>query len=456
MAHNQNSLTKGNVMSALIKFAIPFLLASILQALYGAVDLLVVGQFADSVGMSAVSTGSQVMQTITGIILGLTTGGTVLIGQYIGAGQEENTSKTVGSMICVFGAISIVLTVVTAFCTNILTDIMKAPAEAVESTRQYIFICSLGIPFIIAYNTLSGILRGAGDSKSPLWFIFAATIFNIVGDLLLVAVFDMGAAGAAIATIGAQAFSLIFAYFYYKKCPLPFHFERKYLHFYKEIAKKSIAIGMPIAVQTGFVSISFLIITAIINNMSLEASASVGVVEKIITFGMLPTSSIASAISTMAAQNMGANQPDRAKKSLNLGILFSLVIAIVLCIYCQIYPESLTGVFSNDQEVIRMSALYLKSYSYDFLLVSFVFCYNSFFSGCGHTTFPLLHSLIATFIIRIPASYFISTIENVSLYYMGLAAPAASVFSIIACVIYMMSGKWKENTVVQQSDSAKD
>ena len=452
MKHNHNSLTEGNVMTTLVRFAVPFLLASILQSLYGAVDLLIVGKFADSAGMSAVSTGSQVMSTITNIILGLTTGGTVLIGQYMGAKQDENVSKTVGSMVCIFGTISIVLTVITVFCTNVLTDVMRAPAEAVTDTRWYIFICALGIPFIIAYNTLSGILRGAGDSKSPLWFILAATIFNIVFDLIFVAGLNMNAAGAALATVGAQAFSLVFAYFYYKKRSLPFHFEKQHLHFYKDHIKKTFAIGTPIAVQSGFVSISFLIITALINDMGLAASASVGVVEKLITFGMLPTSSIASAVSTIAAQNIGANQPDRAKKSLHYGILFSLAIAIVLCIYCQIYPQSLTGIFARDPEVVKMSAVYLKSYSYDFILVSFIFCYNSFFSGCGHTTFPLVHSLIATFLIRVPVSYFISRIPNVSLYYMGLAAPAATVFSLIACVIYMVSGKWQKNTVLKHLD----
>ncbi|MCB2293359.1 MATE family efflux transporter [Clostridium algoriphilum] len=440
-----NDLTEGNVTPTLLKFAFPFLLASLLQALYGAADLLVVGQFDNSAQVSAVATGSQIMQTITSVILGLTTGGTILLGNYLGAKKYNDLAESVGTIICIFGIMAAILTVSMVILTGAITNLMNTPAEAFEYTKQYIFICSCGIPFIIGYNALSGILRGLGNSKAPLYFIAVACVTNIVIDLILVGGFHMGAPGAAIATIAAQAISFIIGVSYIIKVGFSFEFHRSHIRLESEKAKRIFKLGLPIALQDGLINISFIIITAVINVMGLTASASVGVVEKIIVFTMLPTIAFASAIAAMTAQNMGAGKQERAKQCLYVGIGCSLIIGIICYAYAQWHPTSLTALFSRDATVIETAALYLKSYSIDCILVCFVFSMNSFFSGCGNSLFPMIHSLIATFIIRIPLSFVLSKMAGITLYEIGFASPLATFASLVICIIYMRSGKWRNN-----------
>ena len=445
----KNLLTEGSIFKSLMKFSFPFLLASLLQAFYGAADLFVVGQYADSAAVSAVAIGSQVMQTITGIILGITTGGTILIGQYLGAKREKDMAKTIGTIICVFGFLSVVLTILMVLFTNPIARIMHTPDEAMKYTQQYIFICSCGIPFIIGYNAVSGILRGMGDSKTPLYFIAIACVINITVDIILVDFFKMGAVGAAAATVGAQGISFLLAVLFLWKKGFPFEFGKKYILLFPKKAKIIFHLGLPIALQDGLINISFLLITTIINTMGLTASAAVGVVEKIIVFAMLPPTAFASAIAVMTAQNIGAGKVERAQKSLYAGIACSLVMGIAFWIYSQISPESITSLFSNDKEVIYTAAAYLKSYSLDCILVCFIFCMNSFFSGCGHPIFPMVHSLIATFLIRIPVSFFLSRIEGITLYKIGFGAPLATFISLIMCIIYMKYGSWKNNAMLK-------
>lgn len=445
----KNLLTKGSIFKSLMIFSFPFLLASLLQAFYGAADLFVVGQYADSAAVSAVAIGSQVMQTITGVILGITTGGTILIGQYLGARREKDMAKTIGTIICVFGLFSVVLTILMVLFTNPIARIMHTPAEAMKYTQQYIFVCSCGIPFIIGYNAVSGILRGMGDSKTPLYFIAIACVINITVDIILVDFFKMGAVGAAAATVGAQGISFLLAVLFLWKKGFPFEFGKKYILLFPKKAKIIFHLGLPIALQDGLINISFLLITTIINTMGLTASAAVGVVEKIIVFAMLPPTAFASAIAVTTAQNIGAGKIERAQKSLYAGIACSLVMGIAFWIYSQISPENITSLFSNDKEVIYTAAAYLKSYSLDCILVCFIFCMNSFFSGCGHPIFPMVHSLIATFLIRIPVSFFLSRIEGITLYKIGFGAPLATFISLIMCIIYMKYGSWKNNTMLR-------
>lgn len=442
-----NVLTEGKVVSTLLKFALPFLLASLLQALYGAADLLVVGQFCSSAQVSGVATGSQIMQTITSVILGLTMGGTVLIGNYMGAKKYKDISESVGTIICIFGIMAVVFTVTMVVLAGTITNLMNTPIEAIESTKQYILICSCGIPFIIGYNALSGILRGLGNSKAPLLFIAVACVINITVDLILVCGFHMGASGAAIATVTAQAISFIIGIFFAKKMRLEFEFKFSHIKLRVGKAKKIFKLGLPIALQDGLINISFIIITAIVNKMGLTASASIGVVEKIIIFTMLPTIAFASAIAAMTAQNMGARKHERAKQCLYTGMVYSLVLGIICYAYAQWNSTSLTALFSKDRQVIEMAAVYLKSYSIDCIMVCFVFCMNAFFTGCGHSLFPMLHSMIANFTIRIPVSFVLSKMAGVTLYEIGFASPMATFFSIIMCTIYMKSGKWKNNQI---------
>lgn len=441
-------LTDGKIFPTLLKFAIPFLFSSFLQALYGATDLLIVGQFSNSAGVSAVATGSQVMQTITGIILGITTGGTILIAQYLGANREKDISQTIGAVICMFSIIAIILSLIMMMLSGTITNLMDTPIEAVTYTKEYIFICSSGIIFITGYNAVSGILRGLGDSKTPLIFIAIACVINVCANLFLVGILHMGARGSAISTILAQALSFILSIAFLYRKGFVFEFNRSYIQFNHSKIKNIFKLGFPIAMQDGLINISFLLITTIINSMGLTASASVGVVEKIIVFAMLPSTAFASAIAAITAQNIGAGKQSRAQKFLYYGIGCSLIFGIVFCTYSQINPGSLAALFTSDTAVIKTASLYLKSYSIDCILVCFVFNMNSFFSGSGHSTFPMVHSIIATFAIRIPVSFYLSRLSNVTLHEIGFAAPLATFVSIVMCTFYMRTGRWKINKII--------
>ena len=441
------SLVSGNIKRTLLKFALPFLGASFLQFLYGAADLMIVGRFADAAGISAVSTGSQVMQAITSLVTALATGGTVLIGQYVGACRREDVRASIGTMFSLFTLIAIVLTLISALCTNAVVALMRIPAEAVIPARQYLFLCSCGILFITGYNMVSAILRGLGDSRRPMYFILIATVVNIAGDLLLVGVFGLGAAGAAIATITAQALSLILSLLVLRRRDFPFDFKRASFRLHRGRCAKLVSLGAPVAVQNVLVTISFLIITAIVNAIGLNESAAVGVVERIITFAMLAPSAFMAALAAMTAQNMGAGRPDRAGLSLKYGILFCLLCEGAMFILLQLSPVLWMGLFSPDPAVIAHGALYLRTYSFDCITVSFVFCLNGFYSGCGRTGFTMVNNLVSTFAVRVPVVFFVSRIAGATLLHIGIGAPAASAVQIVIQLIYYRSGRWRDSDI---------
>ena len=430
-------LTKGSVPKVLMQFAMPYLLANVLQALYGGADLFVVGRFDDAASVAGVAIGSQVMQTVTGIILGLTAGITVLIGIATGARDEKKAAATVGSAVWLFAIIGAVLTLLMTVWHDTIATAMHTPPEAMTDTRHYLLICSLGIPFIIGYNVVFGIMRGLGDSRSPLYFVALACVINIVLDFVLVGGCHMRAAGAATATIASQGISFAAALCYLHRKGFRFPFTRRDIRLNGILSKRIIKLGTPIALQDALINISFLIITVIVNRMGVTASAALGVVEKLIVFAMLPPVAISSAVAAMTAQNYGAGLTDRMNRCLKSGIGMALVFGTAFCIYSQFLPETLMGIFTNDAPVIELGAEYLHGYSIDCIIVSFVFCINSYFSGQGNSLFPMVHSLIATFLFRIPLSWIFSHIAPTSLFPMGFAPPLATMVSLAIYLWYL-------------------
>lgn len=430
-------LTKGSVPKVLMQFAMPYLLANVLQALYGGADLFVVGRFDDAASVAGVAIGSQVMQTVTGIILGLTAGITVLIGIATGARDEKKAAATIGSAVWLFAIIGAVLTLLMTVWHDTIATAMHTPPEAMTDTRHYLLICSLGIPFIIGYNVVFGIMRGLGDSRSPLYFVALACVINIVLDFVLVGGCHMRAAGAATATIASQGISFAIALCYLHRKGFRFPFTRRDIRLNGILSKRIIKLGTPIALQDALINISFLIITVIVNRMGVTASAALGVVEKLIVFAMLPPVAISSAVAAMTAQNYGAGLTDRMNRCLKSGIGMALVFGTAFCIYSQFLPETLMGIFTNDAPVIELGAEYLHGYSIDCIIVSFVFCINSYFSGQGNSLFPMVHSLIATFLFRIPLSWIFSHIAPTSLFPMGFAPPLATMVSLAICLWYL-------------------
>lgn len=428
-----NDFTQGKIFKPLIQFAMPVLLALCLQAMYGAIDLLVVGQFGTSADVSAVATGSQMMHMITAVITGLAMGTTILLGQAIGQRKPKEAGKIVGAGICFFLVLAVVITVFMMFFTQPFAVIMHAPAEAFDKTVSYVKICSAGAVFIVAYNLLGSIFRGMGDSKTPLFTVFLACVFNVLGDLLFVAVFGMESNGAALATVLAQAFSVLLCLIVIKKKGLPFSFSGKDIRFERHVILRTVKLGLPIALQDGLVSMSFLVIIAIVNGLGVVASAGVGVAEKLCAFIMLVPSAFSQSLSAFVAQNIGAGKKDRAKKSLLCGMAASFVIDILMAYFAFFHGDILAGIFSKEPEVILAAADYLKAYAIDTLMVSFLFCFIGYFNGCGRTTFVMLQGIAAAFLIRIPVSYLMSRAEPVTLFGVGLAIPMSTVVGIMLC-----------------------
>lgn len=441
------SLTEGHIFKNLLIFAVPFLLANFMQALYGAVDTAIVGWFTDSSGISAVSTGSQVMQIVNSLVSGLTMGGTILIAQYFGAKQQQDTVETISTMLSLFAISAVAFSIIMWIACPWILQILQTPAEAYSQAYQYVMIASGGIIFIFGYNAISAILRGLGDSKSPLIFIAIACVSNIVLDLILVGPMKMGAAGASLATIASQAISVIIAIAYLKKHRFIFEFRWKNFRIHKHKAFMLIKVGLPVSLQETMTNLSFLFIAAIVNSLGVVASAAVGIAGKFDGFAMLPASAFSGAIAAIAGQNIGAGKPERAKKSLNASMLLSFACGMIFFMWVQFFPESVMHIFKADAAVTAAGVEYLRGFSLDFIMVSFIFCMNGFFNGCGKTTFSMINGLTSTLFVRVPLAYLLSHSFSSSLFGVGLAAPMASLLSIIIAIIYLQTGRWKKAVI---------
>ena len=437
MKETQN-FTKGNILTSLVRFALPVLAALFLQTMYGAVDMLVVGQFATAADVSAVSTGSWLMQLITSFVVGIAMGTTVLLGRRLGEGKPEEAGKIIGASIVLFAIIGVVITFFMELCAVPVAQIMRTPIEAFDATVLYVRICSAGSVFIVAYNVLGSIFRGIGDSRMPLVTVAIACVFNIAGDFLLVGVFGMATAGAAIATVLAQALSVIISVLIIRRQKLPFTFRRTDIVFDRKRMGSVFRLGLPIAFQDLLVSISFLAITAIVNPLGVIPSAGVGVAEKLCGFIMLVPSAFNQSMSAFVAQNMGAGRMERAKRALLCGIGMSLVVGVFMAWLSFFHGDLLAGLFARDEAGIAAAADYLKAYAIDCLLVSVMFCMIGYFNGYGKTLFVMLQGIAGAFGVRIPVSLIMSKIKPVSLFKVGLATPCSSVVQIILCVGYFL------------------
>ncbi len=444
--------TEGQIFFPLIWFALPVLLALLLQTMYGAADLIIVGKFGGSMSdkyISAVSTGSQIMQTLTLVITGLAMGITIFVGEKIGAKKREEAGKIIGSGIFLFGILAVILTVAMLFAAPLLARLMNAPAEAFEETVSYIVICSAGTLFIMAYNLVGSIFRGIGDSRMPLITVAIACVLNILGDLLFVAVLHIGAKGAAFATVFAQAISVVLSLIIIRKRELPFSFSIKDIRPDSLYIRRILKLGIPVALQDLLASLSFLAILAIVNAIGLTESASIGVAEKLCGFIMLMPSAFMQSMSSFVAQNIGAKKPWRARKALLCGIVSSLAAGLVIGYFTFFHGELLSGLFADNTEIILGAADYLKAYAIDCIFTSFLFCFMGYFNGCGKTAFVMLQGVVCAFGIRLPVSWLMSKQTPVSLFHIGLAIPMSTVIQIILCVsfFYIMLHKQKRETV---------
>ena len=446
------SFTSGSLLKAMLIFAAPYMLGILLQNLYGAVDLFVVGHYAATADVSAVTIGSQLMTIVTQLIIGFAAGITIMVGQSFGAQNERELSRTTGASIMLFSSAAVILTLLYLILHEILVALMQTPTEAVLATEQYLFVCALGIPFIIGYNVVTGILTGIGDSKTPFLFVTIACMINIIMDVILVKYVGLGALGAAVATTLAQAGSFIFSILFLRRKGLGFSLLKEDIRFDRLQTGRIVKIGGPIAIQNVLVNASFLFVTAIINQMGLIASAAVGVVEKLITFIFVPATALGTAVSTASSQNLGARQYQRVRKSMWCGIAMALAPSVLIVVFCQFAGELLTGILTNDSAVVLMAADYLHSYILDVIMVSFIFCMNGYFNSRGKSWFSLLHSLVTTFAVRIPVAYGLSRLTDTSLFMIGWAAPLSTLLSLVMCMIFLICEK-QEQSIVPYKES---
>ena len=422
--------TQGSIAKKLIQFMIPILGALVLQAMYGAVDLLVVGQFGTDAGISAVSTGSNVINLVTFVISALTMGVTVLIGRYLGENKNERIGKVIGGAATFFAMFALFLMVLLLAFAPQFASWLNAPKEAYDLTVTYIRICGGGIFFVVAYNVISGIFRGLGNSRLPLIFVAIACAVNIVGDLVFVAVFHMNVAGAALATILAQCVSVILSLIIISRQKLPFSFSRKDIGFNSEI-KNFVRTGFPIALQELLTNLSFLILCAIINGISLEASSGYGIAQKVVSFVMLIPSSLMQSMSAFIAQNVGAGREDRAKKAMRAGMVIGVTIGIFVTLLSYFRGDIPSALFTSNPDFIARSAEYLRGFSPEAILTCIVFSYIGYFNGHGKTIPVMVQGISASFLVRVPLSYLFSIQPGANLVTIGYAVPLASVYGIV-------------------------
>ncbi len=445
MENTVSDFTEGKITGKLIKFMIPILGSLILQAAYGAVDVLMVGWFGTTEGLSGVSTGSSIINLVTFVITGLATGITVLLGNFIGSRNTEKAGKTIGSAILFFLIAGAVLTFILLVFAEPIARLMRAPEEALQNTVNYVRICGAGIIFIIAYNLISCILRGIGNSRLPLIFVAIACIANILGDYTLIAIFHMDERGAAIATVGAQVISVVLSLLILRKQKLPFAIRRKDIAFSREMLS-FLRIGSPIALQELMTQISFLALIAFINNIGLEASSGYGVANKITTFVMLIPSSLMQSLSSFIAQNVGAGKEDRARRTMHTGMLIGVAVGVVMFLLAYFKGDMLSNIFATNEGVIERSAEYLKGFAPEAIVTSILFSFMGYFSGHGMTLFVMTQSMLQTFLVRLPVAYIMSIQPDPSLAMIGTAAPLATVFGIMINLCYYLYLKNKRDT----------
>ena len=413
----ERNLTEGSVFKNIIYFSLPYLLSYFLQTLYGMADLFIIGQFEGVASTTAVSIGSQVMHMLTVMIVGLAMGATVNIGQAIGARDKKRAAMDTGNTATLFMVLSVVLTVVLFLSVNAIVSIMSTPEEAIAGTALYLKICFLGIPFITAYNIISSIFRGMGDSKSPMYFIAIACVVNIALDYVFMGVLHLGPSGAALGTTLSQTVSVIVALTMFMKGKTGITVKKSDFKPRKETMGRLLKIGFPIAMQDGLIQVAFIIITIIANRRGLTDAAAVGIVEKVISFLFLVPSSMLSTVSALGAQNVGAGKPERAAATLKYAICIAGGFGLIIAIIIQFTAGNVVNLFTNDQAVVYAGAQYL----------------NGYFCACGRSGYSFIHNITSIALVRVPGVYLTSKIFPETLFPMGLATAGGSFMSVVFC-----------------------
>lgn len=448
----ERNLTQGSVLKSILTFSLPYLLSYLLQTLYGMADLFIIGQYGAVAETTAVSIGSQVMHMLTVMIVGLAMGTTVFVGQAVGGRDGRKAAQGVGNTVGVFMVVSVALTLVLVLLVRPITGLMSTPEDAVPGTIDYLTICFIGIPFITAYNVISAIYRGMGDSKSPMFFIAIACATNIVLDYLFMGVFHMGPAGAALGTTLSQAVSVGVSLVMMLRQNNGISLKRADFKPDRSVMGSILKIGIPVALQDGLIQVAFIVITIIANHRGLNDSAAVGIVEKIIGFLFLVPSSMLSTVSALGAQNIGAGKPRRAVETLRYAAILSVGFGLAVAGLMQFFAEPVVALFTDAStaggaEVVRLGGQYLRGYVWDCVFAGIHFCFSGYFCAVGKSGLSFLHNIIAIVLMRVPGVYLTSKLFPTSLLPMGLATASGSLISVVICLIAFTSLMKKGKTI---------
>ena len=454
MSKIEKNLTEGSVVKQLILFALPFMLSNLIQSLYNVADMLIVGRFCGPVGISGVNIGGQVTFLMTNLVIGLSVGGTVVIAQFLGCGDRKAVRECIGTLLTSLIAAAVLMTTVMLLVSDQILKLIQTPAESFAQARSYLDITIMGTVFIFGYNALSAVMRGMGDSRHPLMFVGVACVTNIVLDLLLVGPLGMRAQGAALATIASQALSMILCIVYMKKNDFIFDFKLSSFRFYGSRLKMLLRVGIPTSVQNVITNLSFLFITSLVNTFGVDASAAVGAIGKFNSFAILPAIAMSSSISAMAAQNLGAGRPDRAEKTMRTGMVMAIVMSWTMFALAQLFPEQILRLFADDPKMAELGIPYLRTFSFDYLIVPITFCLNGLNIGAGHTTFSLVNTCMSALFFRIPFAYIFGIALGFGLPGIGLGAPAASLAAMCVALWFNLTGRWKKQVVFANKDAA--
>lgn len=430
-----NDLTKGSILRNILNFSIPYMFAYFLQVLYGLADLFVIGQFCGVQATTAVSNGSQFMNFVTVVVIGLAMGSTVHIARAVGARNDKAKARIVGNTITFFLLLSVVLTVVLLFFTDDIVRLMEVPSDAANGTADYLMVCFIGVPFIMSYNIIAAIFRGLGDSRRPMYFVAVACAVNIGLDYLFIGGFGWGPLGAALATSISQLVSVVTAYFVIIRHKELLDVKRDDFRLKWTTVKSILAIGVPTALQDGFIQVSFIVIAVIANTRGLTDAAAVGIVEKIIGLLFIIPSAMLSTVSAVSAQNIGAGKPERALATMKRAIVITAGFGCLWSIILQFVPHAMVGVFTSDADVIASGSDYLRSYVWDCALAGVHFCFSGYFTAYGYSIISFAHNFLSIVCARLPLSYVFSVNYPDTLFPMGMASPTGSLLSVTICLV---------------------
>ena len=453
MSKFETDLTSGSVAKRLLVFAIPFMLSNIIQSFYNIADMLIVGRFVGTYGISGVNIGGQVTFIMTNIAISICTGGTIIIAQYMGAKKRKDAKEAISTLLTLLLGMAVLITTLMLVFDDFVLQLVQTPAESYQYAKDYLAITILGCIFIFGYNALSGIMRGMGDSKTPLYLVTGACIINIVLDLLFIGVFGMEVRGAAVATVISQAFSMFMCIFYLMKSDFMFDFKLSSFKIKRDKLKLITSTGMPIVIQNVLTNLSFLTMTGLANGIGVTASASLGVVSRYNGFAIMPSAAVGASISAMVAQNMGAGDIKRAKETMWTGIVISYLVSIPLFLAIRIFPDEFIGLFDKSPELIASGVEYLSYFSLEYLIVPVFFALMGLITGSGHTLFSSVVGVASSIGIRMPLAIIFVRIFDLGLAGIGLSAPIASFSASLVALAYYFSGKWQKQVIVKSQPS---